>query len=201
MLSRCKFLLLLIVNAQKFDVIAALADSRSKIDMPPKRKLETVPDVAESLPDAVISAMTSKHVGSRSKIDMAPKRKLELIVLHDGVPLPDAVVSAMTPKPVSERSFLEQLAVRYRILVEFEEGNGPTQAAKNVNDIFGAKTITQASCSRWFKKFREGDTRLVKSNIRCETQADCERIAQKTEREAEELHDQVMLAYAAKKKK
>ncbi|KAI1703201.1 hypothetical protein DdX_15034 [Ditylenchus destructor] len=99
----------------------------------------------------------------------------------------------MTPRPVSDKNFLEQLAVRYRILVKFEEGNGPTMAAKNINDIFGAKTITQ--------KFREVDTRLVKEYLRCRTQADCERFCRKYEREAEELHDQVMLAYAAKKKK
>ncbi|KAI1701309.1 hypothetical protein Ddc_17672 [Ditylenchus destructor] len=154
--------------------------------------LETGPDAVETDTDAVEPTPEDVETSSGS-VEKQPDA---------GESLPEAVVSAMTAKQFPDRNLREQLAIRYELLSHYEAGNGPTIAAKTINDIFGKQTITQATCSRWFKRFRGGNTNLVGASTRIWSQNESEanEVFRKLETEAQELREQVLKAYAAKKK-
>ncbi|KAI1701307.1 histone-lysine N-methyltransferase SETMAR-like [Ditylenchus destructor] len=125
---------------------------------------------------------------------MPPKRKQEKV--------PEAVVAAMTAKPFQDRTLVEQLAVRYRMLVEFRAGHSAKKATENICDIFGENTINYQTCARWFQKFRAGKTDLVDKNtgVWVHSQSQANQLFRDWKREARALHTQVMKVYIANKK-
>ncbi|KAI1706755.1 hypothetical protein Ddc_15164 [Ditylenchus destructor] len=175
--------------------------------MPPKRKRDSTPDDLESEPDAVESspeAVKPEPDVVETEADSLEKLSDAVETEPDAVEkLPDAVISAMTPKQFIKRNVREQLAIRYQMLASFEAGDGPANAAKSVNAMFGKGTTSQASCSHWFKKFRSGDKNLVDGNIRIwsQSEVDAGDVFKKLEGEAQELREQVLKAYAAKTEK
>ncbi|KAI1703202.1 hypothetical protein DdX_15035 [Ditylenchus destructor] len=167
--------------------------------MPPKRKRDMTPDDLESEPDDLETDPDAVEP-LPDAVETVPDSEEKLPDAKEG--LSEAVISAMTAKQFPDRNLREQLAIRYQMLSDYEAGNGPTIAAKTINDMFGKRTITQASCSRWFKRFREGNTNLVGASTRIWSQNESEanEVFRKLESEAQELHGQVLQAYAAKKK-
>ena len=50
--------------------------------------------------------------------------------------------------------------IRHCLLYEFHRNANSTDAAKNICNAYGDKTISVIQCQRWFKKFRSIDFSL-----------------------------------------
>ncbi|KAI1701310.1 histone-lysine N-methyltransferase SETMAR-like [Ditylenchus destructor] len=117
---------------------------------------------------------------------------------------PEAQVAiAMTPKPWTKRDDVEKIAIRRRLLAEFNAGHNAKQAAENVCDIFGEDTLKHVTCQRWFQKFRKGNTALSDGSMGglFFEWADPTPTFENMFRQAELLEKNVMKAYNAKKNK
>ncbi|CAD5205967.1 unnamed protein product [Bursaphelenchus okinawaensis] len=51
------------------------------------------------------------------------------------------------------------------LLYEFKKGRTEAETAFNINNVFGADTVTEEVAKTWFDKFRDGDETLDGFNV------------------------------------
>ncbi|XP_036359491.1 histone-lysine N-methyltransferase SETMAR-like [Octopus sinensis] len=50
--------------------------------------------------------------------------------------------------------------IRHILLYEFNNGHNATETARNINAIYGDRTLSVSQCQRWFQRFRTGNYSL-----------------------------------------
>jgi hypothetical protein len=54
----------------------------------------------------------------------------------------------------------ENILIREFALYEYDQAHSAAEAARNIRKIYGANSLSDSNCRKWFSRFKEGDRGL-----------------------------------------